>query len=172
MTENATALTLDVTLGSAVFSASGGSEHVLRAFADFQSLVALPLTGLETPASTGAKESIDEEPPVPSAQAEDSAAVVSERIPLPVFLSSKAIKGNSVIALGLAVWAKRYDNTAEVDSETIKNYWRKSPHKVPANIPRDLSNATGEGWFEKEGKAYFVTGHGERYFDSLPESEK
>ncbi|MBP1137337.1 hypothetical protein JOE31_003569 [Arthrobacter sp. PvP023] len=159
---------LDVTLGQASFSASGSSEDVLNAFADFQELIASPPLQNIGSSSDGASRASDDEllpivPPLQGGDAED------ERVPLRVFLDAKVLpRGNSVIALGIATWAKRYDNTYEVDAETMKQLWRISGKKIPTNIPRDLNTAASEGWLERRGKGSFsVTSYGEKHFDNF-----
>lgn len=172
MTETSAALTLDVTLGKAMFSASGGSEHVLQAFSDFQALVSLPPAALASSVDESTEETSTPSQAVAPTPASATEPDQEERIPLPVFLSSKVTKGNNMIALGIGVWAKRYDDVDAVDAETAKNYWRASGMKVPGNISRDLGTATTAGWFEKRGRAFFVTSYGERFFDDLPSKEK
>lgn len=167
-----TALTLDVSVGHASFSASGVSADVLKAFGDFQSLLA---SGIE------AQQPEDiEDRPRPDEQGsggnkaanEEVEGVVplTEKVPLRIFLDSKKLpRGNTVLALGIALWAKRYVGVNEIDAESAKVYWRDSGRRIPANISRDLGAAATEGWLERlPTKGQFsATSYGERHFDGI-----
>ena len=168
MNDASAPFSLDVTLGQASFSASGSSQDVLTAFADFQELIAVPpLRSADGFNDKGDNPDSQELlPPTPPRSGDEER---EEKVPLRVFLDSKVLpRGNSVIALGLATWAKRYDDTQQVDAETMKQLWRVSGKKIPTNIPRDLNTAASEGWLERRGKGSFsVTSYGEKHFDNL-----
>lgn len=159
---------LDVTLGHASFSASGSSQDVFTAFSDFQELIAVPS---QTPPNgfDDKGNNADSQDHLPAAPPRSGDEEQQEKVPLRVFLDSKELpRGNSVIALGLATWAKRYDDTQQVDAEIMKQLWRVSGKKIPTNIPRDLNTAASEGWLERRGKGSFsVTSYGEKHFDNL-----
>jgi hypothetical protein len=168
MNDTPTPFSLDVTLGQASFSASGSSQDVLTAFADFQELIAAPSqTSQDGFNDNGSNANGREQFPLVHPLSSDEEQ--EEKVPLRVFLDSKVLpRGNSVIALGLATWAKRYNDTDQVDAETMKQLWRVSGKKIPTNIPRDLNTAASEGWLERRGKGSFsVTSYGERHFDNL-----
>lgn len=170
--------TLEVAIGRASFSAVGESADVLGAFEQFQSLLRVP--SIAEPSGDG----IEEEVPAATSSASTTPATTEtltsaepeevERVPLPVFLDSKQLpRGNAVIALGIAVWAKKFDGTNEIDLETAKGYWRNSGRKIPSNLSRDLGSAASEGWLERlaSGRGMFsVTSFGEKYFNGLPEA--
>jgi hypothetical protein len=170
MNDTSVTFNLDVTLGQASFSASGSSQDVLNAFSDFQELVAgAPLRSVNGLPSPDEMENATRGSLLPASPPDHGADSQMEKVPLRVFLDSKVLpRGNSVIALGIAMWAKRYDDTAEVDAETMKQHWRMSGRKIPTNIPRDLNTAASEGWLERRGKGSFsVTSYGEKRFENF-----
>ena len=149
MNDASVPFTLDVTLGQASFSASGTSEDVLNAFSDFQDLLSAPKLKSVVDVPNGTDEGKHTSALAPAAPPlhPDSK---TEKIPLRVFLDSKVLqRGNAVIALGIAIWAKRFNDTGEVDAEIMKQHWRMSGKKIPTNIPRDLNTAASEGWLER-----------------------
>lgn len=170
------ALVLTVELGKARFQAEGAGSLVLDAFQSFRDFYGeyAPLDAAET---GGAGEAAQPEGSGSTDQAVETPADMKETppagdsVPLSVFLDGKKLpRGNAAIALGIAVWAKRYRSEDTVDAETIKAHWRISKRKVPANIGRDLGTAASEGWLERLpalGK-YSVTGYGEKAFDDFP----
>ena len=149
---------------------------MLDAFGQFQEMLpALSAAAADPePSNLGAAASgdADAQDPDNASDVPDAAATDQDQPPLPVFLKSKAVpRGNPVIALGIAVWAKRYQGVNEIDAETAKGYWRDSGRKIPANINRDLGNAASSGWLERlpGNKGQFrVTSFGEGHFDELP----
>lgn len=166
--EGASDLDLDVSVGAYSFSAHGRAEMVLDAFGQFQTIISDP--AVSAPSSTPRAE----EPSGESHDAdqdEDREKAGDERVPLPVFLKSKILpRGNHVVALGIAVWAKRHSGVDELDVDTAKGYWRDSGRKVPANVSRDLGTAASEGWLERLTNprgSFRLTGFGETYFDEL-----
>lgn len=171
-----TALTLDVSIGRANFSASGESGDVLKAFEDFQALIKGPL-------HIQLSEERDVDPEKDDnggnggndggggngAGTEGTSPQV-DKVPLRVFLDSKKLpRGNAILALGIAIWAKRYAEVNEIDVDSAKSYWRDSGRKIPANISRDLGSAATEGWLERlPTKGQFsATSYGEKHFDEL-----
>lgn len=70
-------------------------------------------------------------------------------MPLRVFLDSKVLPpGNSVIALGLATWAKHCDDTQQVHIGT-KAVVASVTQEDLDNIPRKLATTDSEGWLER-----------------------
>ncbi|MDC7804865.1 hypothetical protein PP359_13135 [Sphingomonas sp. BLCC-B65] len=170
--------TLEVAVGRANFSAAGESADVLKAFEQFQSLLRVPsatdVSGDGTEEEVRTATTSASAPPPAAETATGAGTDEVERVPLPVFLDSKQLpRGNAVIALAIAVWAKKFDGANEIDADTAKSYWRNSGRKIPANINRDLGSAASEGWLERLAAArgtYSVTSFGEKYFNGLPES--
>lgn len=164
--------TLDVAIGRATFSSSGDSVDVLKAFADFQELIKKPTADLEAP-DTHEGEAIDDAGGGTGSSGtvdNGSGAMSKEKVPLRVFLDSKKLpRGNAIIGLAIAIWAKRYANVNEIDVDSAKAYWRDSGRKIPANISRDLGSAATEGWLERlPTKGQFsATSYGEKHFDEL-----
>ncbi|HZJ05391.1 MAG TPA: hypothetical protein VFD59_07965 [Nocardioidaceae bacterium] len=169
-------LDIHVTLGTASFSCKGDGDHVLRAFTAFREFYEANAT-TEPPAPTVAPDepsASDESSTVATPTAADVSA--SGSIPLSVFLSQKKLpRGNHIIALGIAVWAKKYKGEEVMTVESTKTLWRSSKRKVPANIARDLSSAATEGWLERLATGagnYAVTSYGEAHFEGLPASDE
>lgn len=164
-------LTLDVSVGRSSFSASGLSTHVLEAFSDFQNLIRTPMP------PDLVRQGDEPEPAWKEDQRDDARSTTNQlsdapdpgmRVPLRVFLDAKELpRGNAAVALGIAVWAKRYDNASAIDADTAKVYWRDSGRKIPANIGRDLGTAASEGWLERLATRgqFSVTSYGEKHFD-------
>lgn len=178
-TRAAGALALTVELGKARFRAEGAGSLVLDAFRHFRDFYgehtppgAAEATGSEEEARPDGGGSTDQTVETPAEPKRTPAS--GHLIPLSVFLDGKKLpRGNATIALGIAVWAKRYRSEDTVDAETVKAHWRISKRKVPANIGRDLGSAASEGWLERLpglGK-YSVTGYGEKAFDDFPEPD-
>lgn len=165
-------LSLRINFGRASFKANGDAAAVLGAFDAFQAFHAAqpPSADESQPDKT------NHEPPSSSspeqAQPEPTSSA-SGLVPLSVFLSQKQLpRGNAIIALGIAVWAKRYKGEDVFTADTMKAFWRDSKKKVPANIARDLGTAASEGWLERLTTGagnYGLTSYGESHFDGLPE---
>jgi hypothetical protein len=159
------AFSLRVSYGPASFEAAGPGELVLQAFAEFKDHVkpvAAPTPTTEADSATeGNGSKPDEKSDVTSGGGSNSE-------PLPVFMDQFDLKGNAQTALAVAVWAKHSRNETELDPDGLKEYWRTSRHKVPANVGRDVGVAAKEGWLERlsHGK-YTVTSYGERTLDAL-----
>lgn len=171
---NSNTFTLDVTIGRASFSAAGDSAEVLKAFGDFQELIKKPAE-IQLPDGI-ADDDADQGNShgngggSTATATETNAKGAEEKVPLRVFLDSKKLpRGNSVIGLGIAIWAKRYANVNEIDADSAKSYWRDSGRKIPSNINRDLGSAATEGWLERlPTKGQFsATSYGEKFFDDL-----
>lgn len=170
------ALALTVELGKARFHAEGAGSLVLDAFQHFRDFYGEhpPLGASE---ATGASKEAQPDEGGSIGQTAETASEPQptprsgDAVPLSVFLDAKKLpRGNAAIALGIAVWSKRYRSEDTVDAETVKAHWRISKRKVPANIGRDLGTAASEGWLERLpalGK-YSVTGYGEKAFDDFP----
>jgi hypothetical protein len=178
-TPAAGALALTVELGKARFHAEGKGALVLDAFQNFRDFYG-DHAQVGAADASGAEEDVLQDGDGSTGTA---AATPAEKkrtppsgdaVPLSVFLDSKKLpRGNAAIALGIAVWAKRYRSEETVDADTMKAHWRISKRKVPANIGRDLGTAASEGWLERLpalGK-YSVTGYGEKAFDDFSEPD-
>jgi len=174
MSNTSSEFSLDVTLGGASFSAAGGTEDVLRAFSEFQELLT---RRKESPADDDEEAGDEVADPAGGGATADSVGKGEANgltmVPLRVFLDSKKLpRGNAIIGLGIAIWAKRYDAVAGIDADIAKAYWRDSGRKIPANISRDLGSAASEGWLERlpTRGLFSATSYGEKHFDSLEAS--
>jgi hypothetical protein len=161
-------LSVDVQHGSASFSARGSGSLVLKAFKEFRDFLATTEELSTGRSSQELQVPADPSPPTPE-------KATSGSVPLSVFLDQhKMPRGNAIVALGIAVWAKRYKSEDEITADIAKGHWRNSKRKVPANINRDLGVAASEGWLERlpsgQGK-YAVTSYGEAHFDGLPKGD-
>lgn len=166
-------LTLDIEVGPARFSASGQGELVLRAYDNFQKHLAEAAPALEigNDEPEDAKEQLADSDgtAVKTTRKEDS----DDEELLPIFLKNRpGLKNNAQIAAGIAVWASRYKDKDEFTTDDMEEYWARSKHKVPSNIPRDMGNATKEGWLRKVSTGtYATTTYGERYVDEVAREE-
>ena len=169
-------LALTVELGQARFQAEGAGSLVIDAFQNFRDFYGeyMPLGAAEL---GGTEEDTQQHGGGSTGQEAETLAQTNQTpragdsVPLSVFLDGKKLpRGNAAIALGIAVWAKRYRSEDQVDAEMMKAHWRISKRKVPANIARDLGTAASEGWIERLPALgrYSVTGYGEKAFDDFP----
>lgn len=171
-------LRLEVSLGSASFTAEGHGASVLQAFAAFREfyetnqayIPPLDLPGSIEPTTDETAAGRSDAPPESLSRGASNGPV-----PLPVFLSSKKLpRGNHAIALGIAVWAKRFRDEQIITADSAKAHWRNSGKKVPANIARDLGSAASMGWLERLAGTtgnYSLTTYGETVFDGFSASE-
>lgn len=172
-THEGKSLSLNVTLGRATFKARGDAAAVLGAFGSFQEFYAAQDATVdegEPVEEFSGDGSAQQETTLPSAERN-----AGDSVPLSVFLAKKKLpRGNAIIALGIAVWARRYKGEEVFTADTMKAFWRDSKKKVPSNIPRDLGSAASEGWLERLATGagnYGLTSYGEAHFDALPEAD-
>lgn len=152
-------LRLEITTNGASFSASGDGDLVLRAFAEFDAKVL-----------RGGTQPVAQARPTAESQAASVAPAAEtaqrpEPVPVPVFLDRyKKLKSNPQIAAGIVLWAREHRGQDSIDIDSIKQFWKDTRHKLPANLPRDVSAAAKEGWITREANGQFsITGHGERF---------
>jgi hypothetical protein len=155
-----------VTYGDASFSAEGGADMVLRAFAAFKETVRIPRG--EGAAQGKASATRVEAPAERVESPVDEGKPTAGDLPLPVFLDNHRLTTNAHVALGITGWASRVRNESEMTVDSIAKYWRTSGRKTPGNLSRDLSTAAKEGWIERRSQGkYAITSYGERSLDGL-----
>jgi hypothetical protein len=177
-------LRLEVRVGSALFQAHGDGPVVLEAFAAFRDFYEGSALADESSADRGEGAKPDAEGQAAESSVNGTtskddkaldAGATGTSVPLPVFLGGKKLpRGNHAIALGIAVWAKRYKDEQVITPDSVKAHWRNSGRKIPANIPRDLGSAASEGWLERLAGTtgnYSLTTYGETQFDGFPASD-
>lgn len=142
-------LSLSITFGSASFEATGPAQLVMKALEEFKALASAAPAAPATPAATGE-----------TSAATGPQSSAASRVPLPQFLSSKAISGNAKIATAIVAWAADHENKSSLTSAEIKGYWKDTTVKVPGNLARDIDSAKKQGWLTVEGRGYAVTGFG------------
>ena len=157
MTEDAQALELSITLGDAMFQASGPADLVMQALDEFKVLATT------TP---GGKTKAKPQPEDPPQEGDDGAAATppqkspASKVLLPQFLQSPSIKGNSKIATAIVVWAADHDGKSNLATGEIEKYWKRTPLKVPKNLSRDIGAAVKNGWLLQEKRRYSASGYG------------
>lgn len=165
-------LEIEIDIRGSRFASRGGAHEVLQAFEAFRQF--FPTVDLQEPQETfsdAPAAPTTEQSPAPNVEQNEQQAGLTDNVPLPVFLSSKKLpRGNNVLALAITVWAKRYKLEDVVTQESIRNHWKNSKKKVPANLSRDLSAAAKEGWLERHANStgtYSITSYGEAHFDAF-----
>lgn len=148
--DNGTNLSLSITLGGASFEAAGPANLVMQVLEEFKTLVST------APAMAGAAPAGAANPGTATGPQTSAAS----KIPLPQFLSSKAISGNAKIATAIVAWAADHENKSSLSASEIKSYWKNTTVKVPGNLTRDIDSAKKQGWLTAEGRTYVVTGFG------------
>ncbi len=168
MSPQSSQLELSVSIASASFSATGDTQIVLDAYADFKELLR---SGVPTVASG---DQICEEPTTenraqPREQEHPAATEVKAptSLPLKPYLARLRLRGNKHKAAALLAWSAESGEKAELTASEIEQLWRRSPFKVPKNVPRDVRAAEAEGWLDSAGKenspstTYRINGFGE-----------
>jgi hypothetical protein len=164
-------LRLEVTYGDASFSAEGGADMVLHAFAAFKETV--PIQRGEGAAQSKVTAARVETPGERVETPVDKGKGSSSDLPLPVFIGNYKIKSNPQAALAIAVWAARVRDETELTLESFTTHWRSSARKMPANLSRDIQGAIHEGWLERIApNRYRTTSYGERHLDEELSGEK
>lgn len=165
-------LALKVSFGSATFRSQGTAEAVLKAFESFRDFYEAHQDEEPPSPVDGGSEEAD---PAPD-QTTKAKATVDDFVPLSVFLDRKKLpRGNKVLVLGIAVWAKRYRQEDVYTADTLKGHWRDSKRKIPGNLNRDIGEAASEGWLERlaSGQGQFgLTSYGENHFDGFPRADE
>jgi hypothetical protein len=85
---------------------------------------------------------------------------VHSKTPLPAFLRERSFSGNKELATGIVFWAQRVSSEGPLSVSDIRQLWRRTPTKVPANLHRDVAKAVAEGWLEDENGRLSITGYG------------
>jgi hypothetical protein len=161
-------LELSVSIADASFSASGETRVVLDAYADFKELIraapAATRPRIEaSPAETA--EAVTEPKPTGDQAAPEVKAPTS--LPLKPYLERLKLPGNKHKAAAMVAWSAESGAKADLTVTEVEALWRRSPFKVPKNVPRDLRAAETEGWLESDGKegspgtTYRINGFGE-----------
>lgn len=150
MAATARDFTLSITLGDASFSASGDSQLVLDAFAEFKELARSAPKRRNTPPQHD--QSVDKADEVP---ASDTGGASDEDLPLPAFLATLKLSGNTQIGTAILDWSKRYANKDTLTSAELYDLWGSTSYKPPsrvANLTRDMKKAGQQGWIKVSGK--------------------
>lgn len=171
-----------MTVGNAAFSASGETQVVLDAYADFKKyLEAAPtVAAADTrPPSEGAAGEHPAEQSEPVGTSEPPAEVKSPTaLPLKPYLARLKLRGNKEKATAIIAWSAESGQKAALTLAEIEQLWKKTPFKAPSNLPRDVRNAEAEGWLESQGKAgspdttYSINGYGEGIVAGWVEADK
>jgi hypothetical protein len=94
---------------------------------------------------------------------------VQDKVTLGAFLSERKLRSNSKKATAIVVWASRHGDQQELKVGDVKNLWRKTSFRRPANLARDLQSAGRNGWLHIEGEGrtlkYSPVGYGESMVD-------
>jgi hypothetical protein len=154
--------------GRGSFSATGSSESVFRALAEFREEIGK--IAAEPPAQATVTRGSDAIKPVGNVRVSDTAA---DLLPLGPFVKAKGPKTNPQAVAVVASWDKRKNGTAEFTIESLTKLWNAAGLKPAGNFPRDIQGAAKQGWLETLAKGkYGVTGYGDNFVDSLPEGPK
>jgi hypothetical protein len=143
-------LEINVTLGSASFSASGGADRVMAALEKFREIVAG--TDFDSEGAEGNQEAAQVKP-----------AMSNQKEPLPVFLDKRTLGDNAARATAIVAWAQKHDGkTGGLRPAEIAENWRSTKMREPGrNLSRDVQKAVKRGMLVREGGSYKVTGFGE-----------
>jgi hypothetical protein len=163
VTEGTEHLDLSVTVGGASFTGTGPADRVMAALERFSALVAE--YGVAPPAGTSGEQAAADaagagETDEPAAAATPPQESAASKVPLPRFLESDAIKGNSKIATAIVVWAADHEQKDGLTTGEIEKYWKSTKLKVPRNTSRDIGAAVKEGWLHRDGRTLSATGYG------------
>jgi hypothetical protein len=156
-------LELSVTLGAASFTGSGPADQVMAALERFSALMADHATAASEDsagAAAGAPADSSSEPDAGTAAPTPPQQSTASKMPLPKFLERDSVKSNPEVATAIVVWAADHDGKASVGTADVERYWKGTPLKVPANLPRDISKAVKSGWLIRDGKELTATGFG------------
>lgn len=144
-------LELNVTLGDATFQASGASEVVMNALAEFKALVG------QTPPSIKRKTKDADA----DNRAKGEGPEEGKKLVLPLFLKEKNPRGNPLTATAIVAWAEVHDGKTDgITAAEALRLWKSTSMKPPGNLARDMASAAKEGLLDKSGRTYTLTGHG------------
>lgn len=145
---------LNITLGDSAFQASGDSNVVMKALAEFKGMVG------ETPPAQRHRDKGEGAGKEPDP---------NKKIPLGTFMK-RTFPKQAANATAIITWAKRHDGKASLKPSQVEGYWKKLGKK-PGNISQVCINAEGEGWLHNDGGGlYSVTEDGEAMVDALPKT--
>jgi hypothetical protein len=155
-------LELNISVGDGTFQATGDAEVVMKALAEFKTLIEAAPRARRPPAKD--KEPGDRQPPA-NGDNEDSGDTGK---PLAVFVK-RNWPNQAAKATAIVMWARDNGSKDGLKPSEIEAHWRKTSGKVPANPSQVCLTAETQGWLHNEGKGvYSVTGHGEDMVKSTP----
>lgn len=173
-------ISVEFGLRGSSFAARGPAEQVFHALDRFERLIAA--SAARTSNDDGNDADADEDSQDTGvdgtggassngagSNAEKSGATSGDKLPLKVFLRQRKLpRGNPGIALGIAVWATRFEAATDLTVEQFRTYWGKAGEKWPANPVRDLRRAAQEGWLDEPAERVFrLADFGESTFEDL-----
>jgi hypothetical protein len=154
---------LNITVGDSSFQASGEADLVMKALAEFKTLVA------DTPAPK--RKPVEKAPPPGGGQGTGAGGAGSgEKVPIAIFLR-RSWPNQAAQATAIFAWAKRFDGKEKLKPGEMEAYWKKVAKK-PGNPTAVCQRAEKEGWLSAEGGGYYsITGHGETMVENTPEQQ-
>lgn len=157
-----------MTIGNASFSASGQTQVVLDAYADFKELIGPDGALSPDPPSTKTARSRQ---PSSRTTPEPESTVTSEEVkaptslPLKPYLGRLKLPGNKEKATAVLAWSAESGGEAQLTIAEIEALMKKGGFKAPKNLSRDVRKAETEGWLDSTGTGpsakFFINGYGE-----------